>query len=142
MKNQTLIISVIILFTAVLIGNMVIAPFIFTILIPTIGRIGKGEITVTSYPSGASIPQFDWGIIENNTETSYPSLINVTNTGDKTATLALSAVNQVNITALTLTWNYTSSPLQPSDSVLLQLNQTVTASEETFYYDTRIDATG
>jgi len=38
MKKQTLIIGLTVLFAGILLGNMVIASLIFTILIPTIGR--------------------------------------------------------------------------------------------------------
>jgi len=141
MKNQTLIIGVIILFTAVLIGNMVIAPWIFTVVIPSIGRGAKGEIAVTWLTNGTEVTLIDWGVVDNNTETSLHSLINITNIGDKIATLTLTTPNQVNITALTTTWNATSL-LPVGASIIVQMNLTVTFSADTFSYDTRIDATG
>jgi len=67
--------------------------------------------------------------------------LNITNIGNQPVTLALSAVNQVNITSLTLEWNVTDS-LSPSESVIAELNQTATASYKTCGYDTKIDATG
>lgn len=130
-------------FVGILLATFVIgvmAAPIFTVLIPTIGRTSTVEITVT-WQNGTEVSQINWGTVDNNTEYSLNELINITNTGDKEVTLSLSAVNQVNITAITLTWNAT-SPLLSGDSILVQLNQNVTASAETFGYDTRIDATG
>lgn len=129
---------------AALLGSMLIgyavALVTYTIIIPSIGRTRTVEITV-AWLNGTEITSIDWGKIENNTETSLHSLINITNNGDKEAVLSISAVNLVNITAITLSWNAT-SPLSAGASTTAQLNMTVTASEQTFSYDTRIDATG
>ena len=140
MNKKTLILLAVVLTSTILVGNMVIAPFIFTVLIPTTGRTSTVEVTVT-WLDGSEVTQIDWGIVDNNTETSLSDLINITNTGNQPVTLTLSTVNLVNITAITLTWNAT-SPLAVGESTTVQLNQTVTASEQTFSYDTKIDATG
>lgn len=124
--------------------NIVVAPFIFTILLPTIGVTSTVKVTVT-WSDGSAINQtnpIDWGVVDNNTATNLTSLIKITNVGNRPATLALSAVNLVNITWLDLSWNYTGAVLAPSNSVLVQLTQNVTASAVPFGYDTRIDATG
>ena len=138
MKNKTFIIIFVALLGGILLGNMVIAPFLFTVLIPTTGRVSTIEVT---WLDGTEVTQIDWGTVDNNTETALPQLINITNIRDKEVTLSLSATNQVNITALSLSWNAT-SPLPAGSSTIVQLNQTLTASEETWSYDVKIDATG
>lgn len=124
-----------------LIVNIAVAPWLYTVVFPTVGKLNIGEVSVT-WKNGTVITQFNYGYVNNNTATPLPDLVKVTNTGTLPATLSLSTANQVNITLLTLTWNYTGTTLNPSDSILIQLTQNVTASSETFGYDTKIDATG
>lgn len=140
MKKQTLMLLGIALIIFLTI-NIAVAPFIFTVLLPAIGVTSTVKITVT-WQDDTEISQVNWGVVDNNTETTLPNLLKITNVGNRPATLSLTAINQVNITSLTLTWNYTGTPLSAANSILVQLTQNVTTSAVPFSYDIKIDAVG
>jgi len=136
------LVFILILIATFIIGNIVaiVAPFIFTVLIPTTFKTSQVKISVT-WQNGTALTSINWGTLDNNTKYSLSPLINITNTGDKDAVLTLSAVDQVNITALTLAWNAT-SPLSVGSYTIVQINQTATTSGASSSYTTKIDATG
>ena len=128
-----------ILLASILIAFVVAAAY-FIVTIPTTGTVShKVEITKT-WLNGTDVTLIYWNVI-NNTVTTLPELINITNTGDQNVTLTLSTVNQVNITVSSLTWNAT-NPLLVGESIRVQLNLTATYSEPTFSFDTIITAIG
>jgi hypothetical protein len=82
----------------------------------------------------------DWGLVANGTLTTKN--IQVTNNGNIPVTLSLSTVSlSPSIIALTLGWDYTGAILNPSQTITIQLSQTITATGA-WNYSTVITATG
>ena len=81
----------------------------------------------------------DWGPTLNSTEYVYGEPINITNVGNVPVNLTISYQNPINITAMTVGWNCTVAPLQPSCWVIVEVYQNVTAIGP-YSYDTVITA--
>jgi len=109
------------------------------LIFPTTGTIPSGSIKAT-WLDGTEVTSIDWGITENATAYTMMEPIQITNLYNVPIILNLSYANPINIISITLTWNYTDEILDPGMSIFVELNQTVTASETTFSYDTVITA--
>lgn len=110
-----------------------------TITIPSTGTISTAKISL-KWLDGTNVTEIDWGLTENNTAYTYEP-INVTNIGTVPITLSLTTQNlSPSIISLTLTWNYTGTPLNPKTWILVVLTQTITATGA-YTYDTIITAT-
>jgi hypothetical protein len=107
-----------------------------TYLFPSIGRISQISLS-SKWLDGSDVTIIDWGIIDNDTAYIMDP-INITNTGNVPVTLMLSYANPVNITTLTLTWNYSGEIVNPQQWIIVELTQTVIANQLTFSYDTVI----
>ena len=122
------------------------------------GTVAATQITPYLYPSNGNVPikvlgvsitwavdgtpvtQLDWGTVENSTEYVMDP-IKITNTKDLPTTLTLSTTSlSPSIIALILTWNYTDTVLLPTQSVIVELTQNVTATGF-FTYTTIVTAT-
>ena len=96
-------------------------------------------VSVTWAVDGTTVTQLDWGTVENSTEYVMDP-IKITNTKDLPTTLTLSTTSlSSSIISLTLTWNYTGTILLPTQSVIVELTQNVTATGF-FTYTTIITA--
>ena len=115
-------------------------PPLMELIFPTTGTIPSGSIEAT-WLDGEEVTSIDWGITENATAYTMEP-IRITNLYNVPIILNLSYANPINIISITLTWNYTDEILDSGMSIFVELNQTVTASETTFSYDTLITATG
>jgi len=133
--NKQYFLFAVALAAAFLVGNLVVAPLVFTVLIPTTGKPANVEISVT-WLNGTQVTSLDWGATENSTEYVMEP-INVTNLSNVPVNLTLSTSNWINITSLSLTWNYTGNTLQPDDFEVVELYQNCTFTGA-YGYDTII----
>lgn len=122
-------------FTVSIVAGQVIRQYVF----PTTGEISSVNLSVT-WLDGNPVTDIDWGATENSTAYVLEP-INITNISNIPVNLMLSTDNlSDSIITLTLTWNYTGNTLQPSESEIIELYQTVTATGS-YSYDTVINAT-
>ena len=111
MKNKTFIIIFVALLGGILLGNMVIAPFIFIVLIPSSGTVTL-PIDVSSNPS-----TLDWGTV--TVGASNTKQVNLTNSGTPLTALNMTYGNATtNLVNYTVTWDAEGLPL-PTNSWLL-----------------------
>lgn len=107
-------------------------------LFPTTGTVTSVTLTVT-WLNGTQVTGIPWGATDNNTEYKLDPL-NITNTSNVPVTLTLATANpSLSITILSLTWNYTDTPIAPDESVIVELYQNVSASGS-YTYNTVITA--
>jgi hypothetical protein len=137
-KIAALTIIAILLTTCFIIAAAII---MFTVTIPSGGNLQKAGVTVT-WLNGTEVSYMNWSGIENATETPYPELIKVTNNGTIPITLTLNRTNiSSNILALSLSWNYTGTILNPSNFAIVQLYLTAEVADlEPFTFYTAISA--
>ena len=96
-------------------------------LIPSMGVISTASASL-EWLDGTPVETLDWGTTENGT-TYILEPINITNTGTIPITLELTPTNlSPSIITITLTWNYTGSPLNPSEWIIVEITQTCTAT--------------
>lgn len=94
---------------------------------PTNGTIQTVGVSVTWASNSTVITNLNWGNVKNNSNYLMDP-IKITNTGQTNVTLSLStAYPSTSIIALTLTWNYTGAIIQPSQYVVVELTQNITA---------------
>lgn len=107
------------------------------LVIPTTGTVSTVNVSAT-WLDGEPVTSLDWSVTDNNTAY-VMDLINVTNISNVPVTLSLETRNlNASIISLTLTWNYTTGTvLAPDEWVLVELEQTVTATGA-YSYDTII----
>ena len=123
----------------ILIG-FAVATIVYTVVIPSIGQAFIGKIEVTWVSNSTEVTEVNWGFVESGTPTVLSDLICVTNVGNIPVTLTLSYTDPVNVTITDLSWNYTDTVLNKADYVYVQLSLTATLLEETFSFNTVIDA--
>jgi len=110
-----------------------------TYLFPTTGEIATISLSIT-WLNGTAVTAIDWGVTENGTAYIMEP-INITNLSNIPVNLTLSMLNpSLSIISLSLTWNYIGSILQPNGWIIVELEQTVTATGP-YSYDTVITAT-
>lgn len=123
------------LFAGILIGT-VGAQLIKEYFIPTTGDISTVKLSIT-WLDGSPVTTIDWGTVDNSTEYILDP-INITNISNTPVNLTLTAVTpSPSIISLSLTWNYTDTPIPPLSFVIVELTQNVTATGP-FTYDTVI----
>lgn len=127
------------LLAGILLGT-VGAQLIKEYLIPTIGTVETVEASITWLNDGSPVTSIDWGPVENSTAYILEP-INITNIGTTPFNLTLFATSlSPSIISLVLSWNYTDTTLYPSNFVIVELTQIVTATGA-YSYTTRIVAT-
>ena len=126
------------IFLSALTAGAAVANITQTYLYPTDGNITVVGVSV-KWLNGTAISQINWGTVDNSTAY-VMAPINVTNIENTPVTLSLSTnATSPSIISLTLTWNYTGTVLQPSNWVIVELTQTITATGP-FTYNTIITA--
>ena len=116
-------------------------PYLMELIFPTTGTIISGQIKAT-WLNGTEVTSIDWGITENATAYTMMKPIQITNLYNVPIILNLSYTNLINITSMTLTWNYTGDTLGPEENIFVVLTQNVTAEQLSYSYGTVITATG
>jgi len=127
LKKTLLTIAVIV--GAFLFGNVVVAPFIVLLLIPTTGTVVYGPPELTFSPSS-----IDWGtvIVDENVSRS----VNITNTGGPTGILNMSTANaSANLLNYSLTWDLIDWFLESDESVLANFTLTIYEANTTVTND-------
>jgi len=103
------------------------------------GGIATVGVSLTDL-EGNLVTSLDWGILDNDTAYVWDPL-NVTNISNVPINLTLSTASPSgSIISLSLTWNYTAGTvIAPTESVIIELTQTVTATGD-WSYTTVIEA--
>ncbi len=117
MNRKTLVSAVTVLAAAILIGNVVVAPYIFTVLLRSHGRIIR-EYELTFNPT-----EIDWGNVTLNTPVTRNTTI--TNVGHDVASLNMTYNATSNLINYTLTWDAEGQSLPYAASLTVNFTLTV-----------------